>query len=81
MAYEHVAPVVIQANACRAYGFMRPNNRTQWQLCVRYWADHTRSGLEVQCCRFMAMLFDCPLSEAEVISIAIEQRDNKRRSN
>lgn len=58
-------------------GGKTPSTHREWMLCVNFWAFNVEKGLEVSLCKVMKMLYHCPLSDAQVESIARYQQARK----
>lgn len=55
-----------------------PVTREEWQYCVNYWAANIASGLEVEACKLIGLIMECPLSPAEIEEIAAFQAGRKK---
>ena len=49
----------------------------EWVLVVNFWAFNV-SGIEVEVCQTMALLYGCPLKKSEIKAIAEFQKNKKR---
>jgi hypothetical protein len=72
-----ISPNELHAAACKAYGFVSPTTKDEWALCVNFWAANIGRGLEVEACKLLAKIFNCPLSQAAVEHIARFQKEKK----
>lgn len=54
-----------------------PITRHDWSLVVNFWAANVADGLEADICKVMKMIFDCPLTAAEITKIANYQASHK----
>jgi hypothetical protein len=55
-----------------------PVTDKDWQLCVNFWAANV-SVAEVEICKLMKRIYNCPLSDEDVTEIAIFQAESKKR--
>jgi hypothetical protein len=74
-----VSPAELHRAACAEYLDGRsPTTRTEWQYCVNYWAANLAAGLEVEACKLLGLIMECPLSATEISEIAAFQAGHKK---
>jgi hypothetical protein len=66
-----------QAAIAMMLGGEPPVSRADWTLCANFWASNIARGLEVSALPLMGLLFECPLTKAELEEIARYQEDRK----
>jgi len=70
---KFVSPNDLHRGACETMLDGRePQSVEDWQLCVNFWACNIALA-EVQCCQLMARLYGCPLSDEQIVEIAMFQ--------
>jgi hypothetical protein len=54
-----------------------PVTERDWQLCVNFWAANV-SISEIEICKLMKRLFQCPLDDKQIVEIAKFQQGKKK---
>jgi hypothetical protein len=55
-----------------------PVTDKDWQLCVNFWAANV-SNTEVEICKLMKRIYNCPLPDEEIAEIASFQAESKKK--
>jgi hypothetical protein len=55
-----------------------PVTDRDWQLCVNFWSTNV-SVAEIEICKLMKRIYNCPLSDEEIAEIATFQIENKKK--
>jgi len=66
-----VSPEELHKAACAEYlNGRKPRTKTEWILCVNFWAFNAAKGTRVAATQLMAMIYSCPLPEKQIREIA-----------
>jgi hypothetical protein len=72
-----ISPNDLQANAIKVMlEGKEPVTERDWQLCVNFWAANV-SVAEIEICKLMRRLFNCPISDEDIAEIATFQVKKK----
>ena len=76
-ARRMVSPNDLHSAALAEYcGGNQPKNNLEWAKVVNYWAANIAVA-EVEACKLMALMFDCPIPVGEIEKIAKFQMERK----
>jgi hypothetical protein len=67
---EYISPNDLQANAIKIMlEGKEPVTERDWQMCANFWAANVAVA-EVEICKLMKRIFDCPISDDDIKQIA-----------
>jgi hypothetical protein len=79
-----ISPNDLQANAIKVMlEGKEPVTERDWQLCVNFWAANV-SVAEIEICKLMRRIFNCPISDEDIAEIAtfqVKKKGEKRAKN